>query len=290
MTSTPELISVVIPVRNRVGVIGAQLAALAQQSTTRRFEVVVADNGSTDDTVAVAESFADRFDRLELVDASARRGASFARNLAAERARGEMLAFCDSDDIAHADWLESLAARWRPGAHVAGRIYPLRLAPEAPVCPDLPSGKPREPVRGFLPFADSANFAIGRDDLRRIGGFDEAFPHSHDVELSWRAQLAGLEFADAPEAVIFKRGAPQGWIRFRQYHRWGRTAPRLYRSYRDQGMTSRSPREVARSWVALGLHGARAPFDLRHRDLAVRQAGWYTGYILGSIRYRVLYF
>ena len=290
MTSTPDLISVVIPVRNRAALIGNQLAALAQQSTTRPFEVLVADNGSTDETAAVVESFADRFEHLEVIDASARRGASFARNLGAGRARGEMLAFCDSDDVAHGDWLESLAGAWRPGAIVAGRIHPLRLAPDAPRCPDLPAGRPRGLECGFLPFADSANLAIGRDDLRGIGGFDETFPWSHDVELSWRAQVAGFEFADATDAVMFKRGAPHGWIRFRQYHRWGRTFPRLYRSYRHEGMSRRSPREVARSWAALGLHGARAPFDHVHRDLAVRQAGWCTGYLIGSIRYRVLYF
>jgi glycosyltransferase involved in cell wall biosynthesis len=290
MTSTPELISVVIPTRNRADLIATQLESLAEQSTTRAFEVVVADNGSTDDTAAVVESFADRFHHLEMVDASARRGSSFARNVGAERAHGEMLAFCDSDDVAHPDWLESLARVWRPGTMVAGRIYPLRLAPDAPACPDLPVGKPREGLRGFLPFADSANMAIGRDDLRDVGAFDEAYPWSHDVELSWRGQVAGLEFVDAPDAVIFKRGAPKGWVRFRQYHRWGRTAPRLFRHYRDQGMPNRRAREVARSWAALAVHAARSPFDPVERDLAVRQAGWYTGYVAGSIRYGVLYF
>jgi len=289
MTQGPDLISVVIPVRDRARLLPIQLESLAQQSTSRRFEVIVADNGSADATVAVAESFAERFERLEVVAAGDRRGASHARNVGTRHARGDLVAFCDSDDVAHGDWLEQMADAWEPGTIVAGRIYPLRLAPDAPRCDDLTPGAPRERLRGFLPFADSANLAMGRLDLEWLGGFDESFPRSQDVELSWRAQVAGLRFVDAPDAVIFKRGAPKGWIRFRQYHRWGRTAPRLYRRYREVGMPRRTTLEVARSYAALAVHAARSPFDEDERDLAVRQAGWYTGYLAGSIRHGVLY-
>ncbi len=289
MSTAPDLISVIIPVRNRATQLGAQLDALAAQRTQRAFEVIVADNGSTDDTVAVAESYTDRFAHLEVVEASTRRGAGHARNMGSRAARGSLLLFCDSDDIAHRDWLETLATAWKPGSIVAGCIYPLRLGQDAPDSDDLPPGQPRQPLRGFLPFADSANLGVGRHDLAWVGGFDESFRFSHDVELSWRSQVAGLTFIDAPDAVMFKRGSPQGWIRFRQYHRWGRTATRLYGRYSDKGMPRRSPRTVIRSWAALGLHAVRAPLDPDERDLAVRQAGWYTGYLAGSIRNRVLY-
>ncbi len=289
MSPDPQLISVIIPVRNRAAVIGVQLDALAGQVTSRPFEVVVADNGSTDDTVAVAESHADQFSRLEVVEAGARRGAPYARNMATRAARGELLVFCDSDDIAHEAWLETLVSAWQPGSIVAGRIYPLRLAPDAPRCDDLTPGRPRQVVRGFLPFADGGNMAIGRRDLEWLGGWDESYRFSQDVELSWRGQQSGLTFIDAPDAVVFKRGAPKGWIRFRQYHRWGRAATRLYRRYHDEGMPKRSAGTVARSWAALGVHALRGTRDETERDLAVRQAGWYTGYLAGSVRYRVFY-
>ena len=259
MTTAPDLISVIIPVRDRAALIGTQLEALAVQRTPRAFEVIVADNGSTDDTVAVAESYADRFAHLEVVDASARRGAGHARNMGCRVARGDLLVFCDSDDIAHGDWLEALARAWMPGSIVAGRIFPLHLAPDAPDCDNLSPGRPRQEIRGFLPFADSACLGIGRHDLAWVGGFDESFRFSQDVELSWRAQVAGLTFIDAADAVIFKRVAPQGWIRFRQYHRWGRATTRLYRRYQDQGMRHATARAVARSWVALGYHDGASP-------------------------------
>ncbi len=290
MDPSPELISLIIPARDRAVLLPIQLEALAAQATDRPFEVIVADNGSTDDTVAVAESFADRFEHLVVVQATTRRGAGHARNVGSRFARGDLLAFCDSDDVAHGDWLETMVRAWRPGSIVAGQIYPLRLAPDAPRCDALPSPRPRQPVRDFLPFADSASLAIGRRDFHWVGGFDESFRFSQDVELSWRSQVAGLEFRDAPGAVMFKRGAPEGWKRFRQYHRWGRAAPRLYRRFRPAGMPNRSPAVVARSWSVLAYHAARATYSPIHRDLTIRQAGWYTGYLAGSLRYRVLYF
>jgi glycosyltransferase involved in cell wall biosynthesis len=289
MSITPELISVVIPVRNRAELIPFQLEALANQATTRRFEVIVVDNGSTDDTVAAARSFADRFERFEVVAAADGIGCGYARNVGAPAARGELLVFCDSDDVAHTAWLEAIAQAWEPGTLVAGRISPLGLARD-PAGGELPpGGRPRGRLRGFLPYADGCNMAIGRQDFETCGGFDESFPFSEDIEISWRLQLAGLRFVDAPDAVIYKRAAPGRWNRFRQFHRWGKDAPLLYRRFRHQGLRRRSARDVARGWGALALHLVRAPFDERDRRLVVSQAGFATGLVVGSLRQRVLY-
>jgi glycosyltransferase involved in cell wall biosynthesis len=289
MSPTPELISVIVPARDRAEVIAFQLEALADQATTRPFEIIVADNGSTDDTVAVARTFADRFERLEVVPATDRVGSGYARNVGARAARGELLVFCDSDDVAQVGWLEALARPWEPGTLVAGRIHPLRLVAGEPGTEPVPGGGPRGRLRGFLPFADGCNMAIGRQDFETCGGFDESFRFSQDIELSWRVQLAGLRFVDAPDAVMLKRWAPQGWVRFRQFHRWGQAGPRLYRKFRRDGLAPRPPRAVVRAWAALALHLVRAPFDERDRRLAVSQAGFDTGLMLGSLRQRVLY-
>jgi glycosyltransferase involved in cell wall biosynthesis len=285
----PRGISVIIPVRNRAELIGHQLDALAKQTTTIPFEVVVVDNGSTDATGSVARAFEDRFARLEVVEAPEQRGAAHARNVGTTAAAGELLAFCDSDDVVHPEWLDALVAVWVPGSLVAGVIQPMwRLEATTPPVSTL-RRRPRPPLRGFLPFADTANLAIGRQDLDGVGGFDESFRFSADVELSWRAQLAGVELIDATDAVVFKRGAPTGWIRFRQYHRWGRAASRLYAMYRPAGMPRRPLGAVARSWAVLGVHAVRGIRSSSHRDIAIRQAGWYTGYAAGSLRHRVVY-
>src|SRR3954470_16489202 len=94
---TPRL-SVIIPCHNSEATLGAQLSALAAQVCSYSWEAIVADNGSLDGTEALAASFADRIPVLRVIDASARRGAAYARNAGAAAAKGSAFLFCDADD------------------------------------------------------------------------------------------------------------------------------------------------------------------------------------------------
>src|SRR6476660_10613740 len=75
----PRLVSVIIPVRNGARLLGQQLAALERQGYPGRWEGVVADNGSSDGTAAVAGRWADRL-TVRTVPATRRRGINVARN------------------------------------------------------------------------------------------------------------------------------------------------------------------------------------------------------------------
>ncbi|HEX2804591.1 MAG TPA: glycosyltransferase family 2 protein, partial [Kineosporiaceae bacterium] len=97
-------LSVVIACLNAQDVLGVQLAALAGQECPVPWELLLCDNGSTDGTVALAESWADRLP-LRVIDASGVRGSGPARNAGAEAARGEWLGFCDADDEVGSGWL-----------------------------------------------------------------------------------------------------------------------------------------------------------------------------------------
>src|SRR5437763_781538 len=105
----PLKLSVVIPCLNAAATLGVQLAALAAQGWEGDWEVVVADNGSTDGSQAVAESYRSRLRGLKLVDASDRRGQAHARNLGAAAATGDAYFFCDADDEVAPGWLAALA-------------------------------------------------------------------------------------------------------------------------------------------------------------------------------------
>ena len=98
--------SVIIPVYNGASYIMQQLDALAVQTGNPSFEVLVCDNGSTDDTRAVVESYNASYP-LRVVDASQRAGASHARNMGAVQAMGDVLIFCDGDDLVEPDWVAS---------------------------------------------------------------------------------------------------------------------------------------------------------------------------------------
>lgn len=98
--------SVVVPARDAERTIAACLAALTRQSLAPAdVEVIVVDDGSTDDTAAIAARFAG-----VRVLRQGRRGADAARRAGAAAARGELVAFADPDDVPPEDWLEGLLA------------------------------------------------------------------------------------------------------------------------------------------------------------------------------------
>src|SRR4051794_9763721 len=124
-TVAPQL-SVIIACRDAQDVLGVQLAALAGQESPVPWEVLICDNGSTDRTVALAETWADRLP-LRVVDAAGIAGAGPARNAGVQAARGEWLAFCDADDEVGDGWLAAVCGALAEHPFVAGRFEGTRL-------------------------------------------------------------------------------------------------------------------------------------------------------------------
>ena len=91
------MISVVIPCRDGAGVLAQQLDALLAQETSAEFEIVVADNGSTDGTADLVRSYADP--RVRVVDAGRAPGANVARNIGITASKGEYILLTDADDV-----------------------------------------------------------------------------------------------------------------------------------------------------------------------------------------------
>ena len=132
---------------------------------------MIADNGSTDGSLAFARDWAKLHDNVQVVDASGLAGASAARNAGVEVARGEYLAFCDADDVVLAGWLSACVTALRTADLAAGRFdfWSLNsIPPAAPV---------RAATRqlGFLPAGLGANLAVRRCPFTEVGGFDEQF-------------------------------------------------------------------------------------------------------------------
>ena len=76
-------LSVIIACHNAAATFGEQLDALAEQAWSEPWELIVADNGSTDETLELVERYRERFNDLHVVDASDRKGAAHARNVGA---------------------------------------------------------------------------------------------------------------------------------------------------------------------------------------------------------------
>jgi glycosyltransferase involved in cell wall biosynthesis len=279
---TPRL-SVVIPARNAAPTIRDQLDALAAQDTDIPWEVVVADNGSTDTTRSIADSFAERLE-IAVVDASGARGAAGTRNVGVSAARGDRLLFTDADDVVGAGWIAAHAAHEYELA--TGPIPRFETGNQVPGFSDHLAQSPPTLLR-FLPYAPGPNLGVSRSLFERLGGFDERFLAGEDVELSWRAQVAhGVELSFVPRAVVaYRSRAPRA--EFRQYRRYGRYDAALYREYREHGIPPVSPRETARAYAGIV---ARLPiaWDAAIRSKVMHQLGRRVGRIEGSLRYRVM--
>lgn len=286
----PRLISVVLPVRNVADVVSCQLAALARQTYTEAWELLVVDNGSVDCTLRVVESWAGRLP-LRVVDAGHRAGINAARNAGAAAARGDFLVFCDADDRAEPTWLEEMAAMAPRFEVLGGRLDESSLNPSGWRSPRTRLPDDRLPVAlGFLPFAPGANLGIWADALAELGGFDERFTLGHDdVELAFRAQLAGQRLGYAPLAVVAYRHRHRPRDMFRQFRSYGRGEVLLYRAYRRMGLRRPPRREVARRWLRLVALAPLAAVSRRRRGSWAIHAGYTTGRLEASWRHRTLF-
>ena len=200
-------ISVVIPVYNGAATIGDQLEALSRQTSPRSWELVVADNGSTDNTLAIVDQWTPELPAVRVVDGSKHRGVSYARNCGVLASRAPLVLICDADDIVASDWLEALVKGLQTADLVGGAFDYITLNDHR----DLENrtfgdtGELSSRLR-FLPFAVGANFGMRRAVFDAIGGWDSRYGlGGNDVDFSWRAQLAGFKLAYVPDALVARR-------------------------------------------------------------------------------------
>ena len=281
-------LSIVIPVRNAAATLREQLEALANaDQPSNGFEVIVADNGSSDGTADVVTDFADRLS-MRVVDAGARRGSNFARNCGVTEARHERILLCDGDDEVDATWLTAMEAAFGAGHElVAGPIDYVRLN-----SPDVRAWRGADRastavVLGFLRAGHGANMGFTRSLFERIDGFDEDFEFGGpDIEFCWRAQLAGATLHTQEDAVVHYRLRPSLGALFRQSRAYGAAEAHLYRKFADQGLGRRPALAPVGElwWLA-----TRMPFTLptSRRGAWLRRLGQQLGRAEGSRRYGV---
>jgi len=200
MTSTADrvpnrsgrpLISVVVPAHNAASTVGATLSSILWQ-TYPRIEVVIVDDGSTDDTARIVEAYRDPRVRLT---AQNNGGPGAARNRGMSMVGGDFIAFVDADDILMPEYLQACMDVWSPDRTFvtsnaywmfAGGIDPRRTRHTGP----LPA-----PSRQRLALLEhnwvSVMSVFPREMLHDIDGFDEALDRAEDWDFWLRAVYAG---------------------------------------------------------------------------------------------------
>jgi glycosyltransferase involved in cell wall biosynthesis len=284
--------SVVVPVRNEAERIREQLDALASQDHDGRWEVVVVDNGSSDGSADVARSYGSRLRDLRIINAPEARGVNYVRNVGARASRGDVILFCDADDLVVPEWVSSMVAGLTRYDGVGG---PLDLASLND--PENPAWFIREPLPadrlprwyGFLPSAVGCNCGVRKTVYEDLGGFSESYAGGADeTEFFWRLQLAGYELGFVPGAVVAYRFRSGLRANLEQVFRYHTAEPKLYRQFRPHGFPRRSARDVLASWARLL---ARAPNVARGREPRLRWLALlvlHVGRLVGSVRHRVV--
>lgn len=286
----PPRLSVIIPCYNSEATLAAQLAALAGQAGHFPWEAIVADNGSRDGSVALAESFRSRLPALRIVDASARRGAAYARNEGARHATGAALLFCDADDEMAPGYLEAMARALDTHDFVACRYDFTRLNRSWLARARGTTGQGSGPAGGYchptLPYAGAGGLGIARAVHERVNGFDLTLPAmagQEDTDYCIRVQLAGTPLVFVGDAVMHVRFRDTITGVFAQAWAWAESGAYVQRRYVPQETAPglmRSARDLGRH-LAWKLMHARSTGDLAQW---IWLAGWCGGLLRAQRR------
>lgn len=271
-----ETISVIVPVYNGADLLPACLAALHAQ-TRPPDEIIVVDDGSTDQTIAIAQ----RFGVTVLSQANA--GPAAARNYGARQARGDLLFFTDADCAPAPDWVERMAVPFTDPT-VAGAKGEYRTHQQALVArfvqQEYQDRYDRMARYLQIDFVDTYAAAYRRSIFLAAGGFDPTFPTAsvEDQEFSFRLTARGHRLVYVPGAAV--------------YHHHNRTLGEYVRrkfwiGYWKALVMRRYPAKLARDShtpqalkVQMGLAGLGTLLLLAARLPRVRRAlAWRPGFI-----------
>jgi lipopolysaccharide/colanic/teichoic acid biosynthesis glycosyltransferase/GT2 family glycosyltransferase len=207
-SSTPRAdarISVIVPAYNATRLLPVCLAALNRQ-TCLPGEIIVVDDGSTDDTAEQARCCGAR------VLCQPNQGPAAARNAGARAARGDLLLFTDADCEPDPHWIEQLAAPFRDPA-LAGARGTYRTRQRSRVARFVQQEYEHKyehmarcmARQGTVDFVDTYSAAYRRDVFLNNGGFDSAFkvPSVEDQEFSFRLARKGYNLAFVPGAAVW---------------------------------------------------------------------------------------
>lgn len=295
--------SVVIPTFNAAHMISDQLECLARQVKAPAFEVIVSNNGSTDDLAEVVATFEDRLN-VRVIDSSQIQNVSHARNAGILAATTEYILICDADDFVCEDWVRSMhrTLRENPNSYVLGQY--LYVTDDGNLSFDHPevqqiftqpkwqdtfiqASDPQARIDHHF-FIGGASFGIRKSDVVKLKGFDSSYKRgSDDWDLLARAREAGLQQIESYGAAVAYRVTDDPQRQF--------TRNRFY-GLNDVLVKMRYPAQIpndAELWPQLQVLVKTPRRLLKYKDAKSRlktytEFGYAVGIVQGYLKYKVL--
>jgi len=246
--------SIIIPVRNGSATIADCLRALLRQDFDARYEIIVVDDGSTDDTAEIVK----RFKGVKLIKQPPS-GPAIARNTGAKNAKHEIVVFTDADCIPKKDWLKEMLKPFANSkvAAVQGAYKTRQRSLIARFVQTEIEYRYNKMLRSrTIDWIGSYSAAYRRRIFLREQGFNEKFPKAsgEDPELSYRLQKKGYKLVFNPKAIVYHRH-PESllhYLRKKFQHAYWRTL--LYRMHKEKAVSdSYTPQALKAQIGMLGL-------------------------------------
>ncbi len=233
------MVSVLVCAYNAAGTLADCLDAL-EALDYPAFEIILVNDGSTDDTSAIAR----RYRRVRVVDTPPG-GLSVARNVALAHATGEIVAYTDADVRVHPQWLTYLVQPFRE-RDVAGAGGPNVVPPDDPWLAQCVARAPGAPTHVMLDdviaeHVPGCNMAFRREALLALGGFNPIFGSAaDDVDVCWRFQAVGAEIGFAPAAFVWHHHRSSVRAYWRQQFGYGKSEAWLTRRHPEKFVDGRA--------------------------------------------------
>lgn len=243
-------VSVIVAAYNRADSLRGLIESLLAQEHGVPFEIVIADNGSTDGTEAVARAAALAGHPVRYIREE-RRGVSYARNAGAAAAAAPILAFTDDDQHVAPTWVAMIVgvladhpevdaiggrvlAQWdhpRPAWVTARILGPVSLF-------DRGECRLRLHRRQWM-CLPGGNMAIRREAFHALGGFSPEYARSQDRELTVRLLLAGRDAMYVPEMIVYHH-LDADRLTKRRFREWNTCEGRMRAGYAFEELFTRS--------------------------------------------------
>lgn len=200
-------ISIIVPVYNDPDGVRTTLESLLELDyPTDRYEILVVDNDSTDETPETIQSYVDEYPHVRHLLEQEVQSSYAARNTAIEAARGEVFAFIDADMHVDADWLDRVAAELDDsGADYMGCDVELYFPGDRTLADkfDLLRGFDIDRYVNDLQFAPTCCLVVRREVMETVGTFDERLVSSGDLEFGNRVAAAGFDIHYASDITMY---------------------------------------------------------------------------------------